>query len=70
MKMVIQMVFWVALCLIAAWVLIGIIGLADGDGSLCTESFRDAVESLVPHRIIDGHECAYVHGRWLVVVRD
>lgn len=46
MKMVIQIVFWVALCLMAAWVLIGIIGMADGDGSLCTESFRDAVESL------------------------
>ena len=70
MKMVFCIVFWVALLTLMLWVLIGIIGIADGDGSLCTESFRDVVESLVPHRIIDGHECAYVHGRWLVVVRD
>lgn len=47
MKIVIRMVFWVALCLLTAWVLMGIIGMADGDDSLCTESFRDAVESLV-----------------------
>ena len=70
MKMVFCMVFWVALCLLTGWVIMGLVGIANGDGSLCTESFRDAVESLVPHRIIDGHECAYVHGRWLVVVRD
>ena len=47
MKMVIGMVFWVALCLLTAWVLMGMVGMADGDGSLCTESFRDSVESLV-----------------------
>ena len=70
MKMVFCMVFWVALCLLTGWVIMGIIGIANGDGSLCTESFRDSVESIVPNRIIDGHECAYVHGRWLVVVRD
>lgn len=54
MKIVIQMVFLVALCLLTVWVLMGIIGVANGDDSLCTESFRDAVESLVPHRICGG----------------
>ena len=67
--MVFCMVFWVALCLLTGWVIMGIVGIANGDGRRGRESFRDAVESLVPHRIIDGHECAYVHGRWLVVVR-
>lgn len=47
MKMVFCMVFWVALCLLTGWVIMGIVGIANGDGSLCTESFRDAVESVV-----------------------
>lgn len=55
---------------VAAWVFVGIVGVMSGSRDVVTTSFMDAVEGFVPHRMINGHECVYVHGEWLVVVKE